>query len=62
MIITIQDLRACRMCRKGARLFFDKHGLNWADFSKNGIEEERLLATGDALAVQLVEGAHNGRR
>jgi hypothetical protein len=62
MIITPQHLRACRMCRKGAREFFKKYGLDWHEFAKQGIDETKLLDTRDALATKLVTEAHNGRR
>lgn len=61
MIITVQDLRVQRMCRKGAKAFFDRYGLDWTAFTKAGIDEEKLLSTNDALAVKLVEGTRNER-
>ena len=54
-------------CRGGARDFFRAHGLDWQDFVRNGIAAERLEATGDAVALELVawaracEGADDGR-
>ena len=42
-------------CHSKAREFFARHGLDWFGFLKNGIDSETLLATGDALAVYLVE-------
>jgi hypothetical protein len=51
-------------CHKGARVFFARHGLDWSDFVKHGVDEDTLLATGDAMAVRLVEHARSrhGRR
>lgn len=65
MIITIQHLRSTTTwtakngyCASASRAFFKRHGLDWADFVANGIEEEKLLATKNALAINLVEFAN----
>lgn len=55
MIVTHADMRKYGYCNKGAREFFQKHGLDWALFVKEGLPSEDLLATGDAMAAQLVE-------
>ena len=57
MIITMRDMRAAKMCSRGVRQFFKRHGFDWSDFLKNGIEAEKLLATGDAQAARVVEVA-----
>lgn len=44
-------------CRGGARSWFDGHGLDWHDFVRNGIQAERMEATGDGLALALVRWA-----
>jgi hypothetical protein len=61
VIVTMRDIRACRMCARGAREFFISHGLDWSDFLRNGISSEILEGTGDAMAMRVVEAA-NGRR
>lgn len=48
MMITIADFRACGVCPR-ARFWFERHGLDWRDFAKNGIELAALRATGDQL-------------
>lgn len=45
------------MCSRGARKFFIRHGLDWSDFLKNGIPASKLEATGDYMALQVVEVA-----
>ncbi|EJT5136808.1 hypothetical protein N3B88_006487, partial [Pseudomonas aeruginosa] len=40
-----------------AREFFKRHGLDWMAFLRDGIEADVLVATGDALALKLVEHA-----
>lgn len=54
-IIRMPDLRAIKFCSGGARKFFDLHGLDWQDFLKNGIAASKLTATGDQMALTLVE-------
>lgn len=67
MIITIDDVRAVH-CSRGAKNWFESYGFDFRDFLKNGIDSERLLATGDQLAFDVVnrkmieEGASDGRR
>ncbi len=58
MIIEHKHLRLLRYCNKGAREFFLRHGLDWAEFMSSGLPEEQILATGDAMATRLVEFAH----
>ena len=57
MIITMRDVRACNMCAKGAREFFQRHNLSWQDFIKNGIDSALLEKTGDAMAIKVIENA-----
>ena len=55
MIVTIQDARKhLGYCSPGMRRFAKKYELDWMDFLRNGISEEKLLATGDSLALNLV--------
>lgn len=42
-------------CHAQARAFFARHGLDWLDFVRNGIDAQILLDTGDALAIYLVD-------
>ena len=57
VIVRMEHVRAARMCASGARAFFTRYGLDWADFLKNGIPAERIEATGDAMGLQVVEVA-----
>lgn len=54
-IITIDDIRKTGHCTRGAKLWFQKYGLDFRDFVQNGIEADVLLATGDQLAQQVVD-------
>lgn len=64
MIVTLEHARSLPcvtnhgMCSRGLRAFCDRHNIDWRDFITNGIEEERLLATGDAMALKLVQWAN----
>lgn len=58
MIITISHLRNAGMCARVARVWGARNGFDWQEFLDHGIPEEDLLATGDALAVRVVEMAH----
>lgn len=44
-------------CASGSRQWWAAHGLDWGDFLTNGIDAERLRATGDPLALRLVAHA-----
>jgi hypothetical protein len=44
-------------CRDKGKAWAVRHGLNWRDFVRNGIDAEQLLATGDGFAIALVEWA-----
>lgn len=60
-VITMRDIRAAKMCSGGARQFFQRHNLDWSDFLVNGIKSSLLSATGDSMALRVVEVA-NGRK
>ena len=57
MIITMRDIRRAKMCSIGARAFFIRHGLDWSEFLKSGIQADKVIATGDAMALRVVEVA-----
>lgn len=57
MIVRLEDMHAVDFCNRGAREWFSCHSLSWADFVSHGIEESVLLATGDAMAADVVAAA-----
>jgi hypothetical protein len=56
VIVNINDVRAAKMCSRGGRDFFSRHGLDWDDFLKNGILSSKLPK--DAMALAAIEAAH----
>jgi hypothetical protein len=54
MIITINDVRAAGHCARGARDWFEGHGLDFRAFLRDGISARRVLAIGDGLAEQVI--------
>ena len=58
VIVTINDVRAARLCAHGGREWFARHGLDWSAFLQDGIPDSVVLATGDALGERAVEAAH----
>jgi hypothetical protein len=61
VVVTVSHLRLSRMCCRGARAWFIEHGLDWTKFVNEGLPAEQFEATGDAMALKLVEVAR-GRR
>lgn len=57
VMVTMADVRRARMCSRGARAFFDRHALDWDAFLSDGIGSDQLEATGDAMAMKVVEVA-----
>lgn len=55
VIVTVKHLRAAGMCNREPRIFCKRHGISWSDFVTEGLPEEVLVATGDALAMKVVE-------
>lgn len=55
--VTMRHIRKAKMCSRGTRVFFQRHGLDYTDFLRNGIDAEKLAATGDAMALKVVEVA-----
>lgn len=54
MIIPAQALRGVSFCVSGSREFFKRHNLDWDKFVREGLPEEELLATGDAMCECMV--------
>ena len=55
--IHMRHLRAANMCNREPRRWFAAHGFSWSDFIQHGIPAETVAATGDPLALIVVEAA-----
>lgn len=55
--VTIDDVRAAGLCVNGTRVWFARHDLDFRAFLREGCMAETLLATGDAMALRVVERA-----
>lgn len=51
----MKHLRAAGYCNREPRLFFQRYGWSWQDFLDHGIAVSIVEATGDALALRVVE-------
>ena len=58
----MRDIRAAKMCSRGARQFFDRHGLDWSDFVRNGVLIDVIEKIDDAMAQQVVGVAREQRQ
>lgn len=59
--ITMLHVRQAKMCSSGAREFFKRHDLDWQKFLSEGLDSNLIEATGDAMALEVVKVAKNGR-
>lgn len=50
-----KHINAIRYCSRGSRAFFEKHGLSWGDFLRNGIDRETLEKLDDAMATRAIQ-------
>lgn len=58
--VELRHLRLCKpraICHGGARKWWARQGLDWADFVANGIDSSVLTATRDGLALRVVKTA-----
>lgn len=57
VIVTIDHVRAAGLCVNGTRTWFTRQGLDFRAFLREGCDADTLLATGDAMALRVVEYA-----
>lgn len=60
VIVKMKHIRKAAMCSGGSRDFFAKHGMDWNKFLSEGLPEADFIATGDAMALEVVKVARNG--
>lgn len=59
VLVTMRHVRAARMCSRGARRFFERYGLDWSTFLREGLPAETIEATGDAMALRVTRVARD---
>lgn len=57
--VYMRHLRALDYCARGSRKFFKRHGFDWADFLRNGIEPDKFYKTGDSMAIKAAQLAES---
>jgi folate-binding Fe-S cluster repair protein YgfZ len=57
IVVTMEDIRDTLFCARSARPWFRLHGIDFDSFLDGKITADILLATGDGLAIQVVETA-----
>lgn len=61
IIVTVRDLRASKMCKKGTEVWFKKYNLDFLDFCQNGISSKVIESCNDAMGMKVVEAAYKRR-
>jgi hypothetical protein len=59
VIVRMKHIRMAALCADGTRGWWIANRLDWRDFVKNGIEADRLAATGDPFAIRVAEIARD---
>lgn len=64
VLVEVRHIRGL-FCSRGARQLATHLGFDWFHFLQHGVTADKLIATGDALAIQLAQVAikekQNGR-
>lgn len=60
--VYMRHIRQAGMCAHGIRAFANRHGIDFKEFVENGLPVSVLEATGDAMALKVVEIAKNGQQ
>jgi hypothetical protein len=64
--VFMRHMRSAKLCARGTRQWFERHGFSWEDFLRDGIPATDLESTGDPLALRPATLARqeltNGRR
>jgi hypothetical protein len=57
LIVRVRHIRQAGYCASGTRAWFERHGLNYMEFLKNGLPAEAILARDDHLGNEVVRMA-----
>ncbi len=68
LVVTLTDVYNCPtfnghtgFCARGARAWCKAHGIDWSRMVKTGVPAAELEATGDAIALRVIEFAESRR-
>lgn len=61
-MVHIRHTRRLKMCNRGQRPWFAKHGLDWSHFLAHGYPASVIRETGDAFALRAVALAEKEAR
>jgi hypothetical protein len=61
VIVRMRHVRAEEVCASALLEFWQRHNWDMGDFCKNGIEADKLEATGDPVAIQVAKRARAER-
>lgn len=54
-VIRMKHIRSAKLCSRGARQWFEDHGLSWQSFLDEGVPVAEVLPLGDAFATRVAE-------
>lgn len=60
--VTMSHARQAKMCSRGVREFCKRYGIDYDEFLNDGVPVSIVEATGDAMALECVKVAQNGRQ
>lgn len=58
-IVRLSHFKACGYCGRGIRAWFARHGLDYSEFLRDGIDASILESKDDAMVNKAVEVARN---
>ncbi len=62
VIVRMAHMRKLGYCAAGVRRFAERHDLDFKAFVRDGIDADRLAATGDGMALAAIEEAEHGEQ
>jgi hypothetical protein len=51
--VKMEHIRAARYCSAGAKVWLKHHGIDIAEFLREGVPVERIEGTGDAMGLKV---------
>lgn len=61
VLVEVRHIRGL-YCSRGARALATHLGFDWFHFLQHGVTADKLIATGDAMAIQLAQVAIKEKR